>query len=534
MDMLDLQLSLRHESRRAKWWDDLHRIDPPPFLGPLLSIKEAAAALARSVNFVRARIDDSRLNTWKDPVSKRVWVLKDDVDLLRADLKAGEADRETRRRGDKETPGKRANPQSAIDNPQSEDLDAIGGWEAPKPPEPRGAAGYLEDQEKEREARYQQKQRQNEEWYAAELANLEDRDPAEAVRQLQIERGWVTSEPAQPQEPPFGTLMQLAAVSRAARPPRKRPESARPISWTDPNARPRTKPEPYIDPDDQSKIENRKSKISCPFPIGWVGWKQAAASLQVSPGYFLKLVRKHSLQRRRAPDGRPRLLYDSIEIEALAEQRLAAQGPPEPGRRIDWWGSRRVKIAINEFDSWITVQQAAHLLGVSSSRISQLCNAGRLPCHQEKPGVNGSRLLVPHHHVLRLRERMETDPGRSAYEKGAARNDSEPPFAQQEDYGIDEFPTRGWSKACQKDYGDEYTTRQAANVLGVGKNAILTLMRRGKLTGCHHPRRGTQKNGCKTWFFKKEQVDALAADPVYRKRHVAWLNGVRRKAGWEV
>ena len=96
---LDIQLSLRHEVSRAKWHRELFRESPPPFLGALISRKEAAEALGRSISYVRNRMEDGRLNTWKDPVSKQVWILKDDVDILIGDNAALQEQRQTRRQG---------------------------------------------------------------------------------------------------------------------------------------------------------------------------------------------------------------------------------------------------------------------------------------------------------------------------------------------------------------------------------------------------------------------------------------------------
>jgi hypothetical protein len=202
MDILDL----RHEPTWAKWRKDLQRNNPPPYLGPLVTIKEAMEALNRSESYVRARIEDGRLNTWKDPVSKCVWILKDDLDILIGDNRALEekGGREVGKRAGRNKP----NPQSEIHNPQSEDLDAIGGWEHPKPPEVIGGTS-IEESAHESQARCEQKRRENEEWYAAELAKLEDRDPDEAVRQLQIERGWITPEPAAAPPESEPSLMDL-------------------------------------------------------------------------------------------------------------------------------------------------------------------------------------------------------------------------------------------------------------------------------------------------------------------------------------
>jgi hypothetical protein len=531
-------LDLRHERSWEKWRRELRRSDPPPFLGPLVSINEAAEALGRCVGYVRKRIEDGRLNVWKDPVSKRVWILKDDVDILAGDNRALEEAGVYR--GGKRGPRKARDSKAGPEDAECEDLDAIGGWEHPKPPEVIGGAA-IEQSALESQARFAQRQRENEEWHAAELAKLEGGDPEEAVRQLRIERGWVTpeagpkpdAEPESDAEPAAdSTLMDLLPRMRSPRNQRKqRKQAPRPVSWSDPNPRPRTPPERYIDPDEAAILEPQV-EVCRPFPIGWVGWKEGAAALQVSPNQFLRLARRHGLQRRIAPGaGRPRYVYDSIEIAALAERRLAASPPPAPGKRLDWWGSRRVKMELNEFDGWLTVREAAQLLGVNTRSISFLCNTGKLPCHQKQPGVSGSRLYVPHHHVLRLKERLAESKGRAAYEKGLRRDASQAVYIDKEEFGIFDVPDRGWSKACERDHGEYYSTRQAANVLGVRPNSVRLLMRRGRLTG--HRINKKRRSSRPWWFFKKADVDALLADSEYNRNHRRWLKGVRRKAGWE-
>jgi len=506
LNSLDIQLSLRHEVGRAKWTRELFREQPPPFLGPLVTIKEAAAALSRSEAYVRSRIDDGRLNTWKDQTSKRVWILKDDLDLLLGDNAALQEQRQTRRRGDRETRSRSANPQSAIENPQSEDLDAIGGWVAP---EPRGAAGYLEQKEKESEARYAQKQRENEEWYAAELAKLEDRDPVEAVRQLQIERGWLTS------DPPLGTLMKLAAESRAAKQPRKRPESARPISWSDPNAKPRTPPEPYADPDDQSAIPNPQSAIDRPFPIGWVSSKVACSMLQVCRVRLTQYVKEGRLQRRFRPDGKLRYLYDSVELERLAEQRLERQATLLPNESYSHWGPRSHKIELNEFDGWISSSEAANMLGITRQRVFEIIREGKLPCYQKDPGKQGSRVFVPHNMVIRLRDNPIRHKRREACASGISA--PEPQDRGWEEQGIEPYQQSDSTPNTRRDRGEFYTARQTAQLLGISVGTVHRLRLRGRLVGHHHTPRKVRIRPW--WFFRKEDVHNLQADPEYTRHH---------------
>lgn len=114
----------------------------PLILGELVSVAEAMEALKRSRTFVQNRYNEGSLNYWKDPTTKRVWILKDDLDLVigvdgrrRASGVGGQShplgpvagtgtlvSEKREQRGEELTAAELA----------QEDLDAIGGWEAPK------------------------------------------------------------------------------------------------------------------------------------------------------------------------------------------------------------------------------------------------------------------------------------------------------------------------------------------------------------------------------------------------------------------
>jgi len=517
---LDIQLSLRHEVSRAKWRRELFHEQPPPFLGPLVSIQEAMQTLGRSRSFVVNRMEEGSLNYWKDPSSKRIWILKDDLDILTGVCARRQSDTEPTKHGQSKTRTKRANPQPETDNPQSEDLDAIGGWVAP---EPRGAAGYLEQKEKESEARYARKQRENEEWYAAELARLEDRDPIEAVRQLQIDRGWLVLEPTNRVDS-VAPLLPL--------PPREGAGGVgpRPVSWSSPHAKPRTPPEPYIDPDNQSAIPNPQSAIAVAFPIGWITAGQVSSILDVNHSGICRLVSEGKLHRRKRETGRAIWLYDSIEVEALAEFRLAADKGPTVGKSLTWWGGRADPMALSDFDSWITLAEAAQILGITPGAVGALCDRGILPARQKEPGKRGSRVYVPHHHVLHLKER-------SAYQKRrAAKSKVEDPKSE---ITVDPWDT-GWpfevaGKNLDEDHGEFYSQAQAAKVLGVTVQAVHHLRVRGRLKGHRSERDRKGRSGrFKWWFYRKDDVHALQSDPAYNDHHKRWIKTRTRKAGWDV
>jgi hypothetical protein len=526
---LDDFLSFRHEASRAKWRKEIFRPQPPPFLGPLVSIKEAMEALNRSESYVRHQIDEGRLNIWKDPTTKRVWILKDDVEILKGDIRALEERGETR--GGKRGPRKPKESQE----PEEEDLDAIGGWEHPKPPPVVVGAG-IEESIRESNLRYEQKQRENEEWYAAELAKLEDRDPEEAVRQLQIERGWLKPEPPAPKpETVFDTTVSVYDAARSlwstveSTPRKKRRPSqvVRPISWSNPNPGPRKPVKPYIDP--ESVASSTRQQIIPSFPTGWITGREVKNIFQITHSGVCRLVREGKLRRRKRETGRAIWLYDSLEVEALAEARIAADSGPTPGKSLTWWGSRANPIELTKFDGWMPLKDAAQLLGITPSAVGALCDRGLLPARQKEPGKRGSRVYVPHHHVLSLSKRPEYQKRRAAKSKiGSPQSEIE----------VDPWDT-GWpfevtGKNLHVDHGEFYSQAQAARALGISVQAVHRLRIRGRLQ-CHHNLRDRKgRSGrFKWWFYRKADVDALRSDPTYADHHKRWVKTRNRKAGWD-
>jgi hypothetical protein len=520
---LDRFLAFRQEASRAKWRKTLIRRDPPPFLGPLVSIKEAMESLNRSKSYICNRIEDGRLNTWKDPVSRRVWILKDDLDILLGDNQALEE--KGKLRGGKPRP----KPESAATEDESEDLDAIGGWEHPKPP-PVVPGAAIEESIRESNLRYDQKVRENEEWYAAELAKLEGRDPEEAVRQLRIERGWITPEPDAPGpaaesfDPPmdsFDSVYDAAKALATTKTPRRKNHSEsrpviRPISYSDPNPRPRTPPEPYIDSESNSLLPD--DPIIPPFPIGWISMDQVANILDLTKDTIWKhYIRKGKLHPRKNPkDGRA-WLFDSLEVERLAEQRLGKPFHREPGHRFDWWGSRAKKMELAEFDYWISTREAAGLLGVTPDRICELCKRGLLPCYQKSPGKGGSRIYVPQFHVQRLANRPDYQRKRAEWNQ--SRDAADTHEEQWEEKNIEPYRLTDETANTRRDYGDVYSTRQVARLLKISVGAVHSLRRRGRLEGMHTRPKKPGTAGRQRWFFKKEDVHNLQAEPEYIRHH---------------
>jgi hypothetical protein len=186
-------------------------------------------------------------------------------------------------------------------------------------------------------------------------------------------------------------------------------------------------------------------------------------------------------------------------------------------------------MTLTEFDAWMTLQEAAKLLGVTPSAVGALCDRGLLPAKQREPGKRGSRVYVPHHYVLHLLNRPAYQNRRRA--KSTARS----PESETE---IDPWDT-GWpievtGKNEDIDHGDFYSQAQTAQALGITVQAVHRLRVRGRLEGHRSERNRKGRSGAfKWWFYRKTDVDALRADPAYNDHHKRWLKARNRKAGWQ-
>ena len=225
--------------------------------------------------------------------------------------------------------------------------------------------------------------------------------------------------------------------------------------------------------------------------------------------------------------------------------------------------SRRV---VDAGDSgWVGCKVAAQILGVCSERMADLTRRGALPVYQRKPGQRGSRLYfrvadverlaVRQEHVSR-RERLlhgEQDnrwggeQATSGFPTGAFGNDDLSLDIQTiencklqidncklrrrrrfvpewEEKRLAEYDPLSPSPLTTRDYGEFYTVRQVAQMLGVTTGRVREMRKSGRLRGeqrparyWNHKWRGREptKGTSRWWFFKKEDVHALQADPAY-------------------
>lgn len=121
---------------------------------------------------------------------------------------------------------------------------------------------------------------------------------------------------------------------------------------------------------------------------------------------------------------------------------------------------------------------------------------------------------MPHHHVLSLAKRPEYQARRTRWQESRHKPSAD---IEHEDWGIEPHDPRGESRATRKNHGDYLTTKQTALALGVAPSSVRNLMLRGRLQG--HQLRPKKPGSAKNpyWFFKRQDVDNLLADPAYRR-----------------
>jgi hypothetical protein len=257
----------------------------------------------------------------------------------------------------------------------------------------------------------------------------------------------------------------------------------------------------------------------------WVSAREAASMLGLCVEMARYLARKGKLPYGEgAPPGKPFRLYAVSRLlrerERAEEKRTFAQSVSgERSRERRAFIRRWAAEPLAEGDELITRQQAAEVLGVSPRRVSMLVTQGRLWAEQEIPGRSGSRMWFRLSHVTAYWNRPERIEHRRRHDKGV--RDLHEPVSLWEERGIGPLNPREQSARTLKDYGEFYTSRQVAILLGIGVGTLKELRKRGRLQGYTRERKNGPLEPAKStrgrtwWFYRKADVDALLADPIY-------------------
>jgi hypothetical protein len=220
---------------------------------------------------------------------------------------------------------------------------------------------------------------------------------------------------------------------------------------------------------------------------------------------------------------------------------------------------------------WVGSKVAGEILGVCTERMADLARRGALPVYQKRPGQRGSPLYFRVSDVERLAAREERGRRKERLAQGVTRvggvrgvegvmgvmgvmgvtgvmgvmgvnkgsrdeheDDDEDDSKRRrrrfipewEEKGLAEYDPLQASPLTERDYGEFYTVRQVAIMLGVTTGRVRELRKSGRLTGHQRPARywnhkwrGREptKGTSRWWFFRKEDVHKLQSDPGYCK-----------------
>jgi predicted site-specific integrase-resolvase len=259
-------------------------------------------------------------------------------------------------------------------------------------------------------------------------------------------------------------------------------------------------------------------------PLGkdeWIGTRRAALNLNVDPSTVRNWARCGKLQFRwdsSAP--RKRRLFNLAEVMKLRmrmdEKESARSMTPEQWKLV----TRRPNFCdwkdFLEGDRPISTIEAASILNVRPATLRQRFRIGRLFVWRGTPEKPGNKWFFSEKQIrryaadpLRLERRERWFAGKTGRnllnEEGKLNHHG----AWLRDRGL--LATLHSAKGS-RDYGEEYSSGQAARVLGVSVGVLQCMRRSGRLKGV----RRNPYNIRSYWFFKKSDVHALQADP---KRH---------------
>jgi hypothetical protein len=223
--------------------------------------------------------------------------------------------------------------------------------------------------------------------------------------------------------------------------------------------------------------------------------------------------------------------YRRAEVAALLDKRNRVVG--DPRARPNEWGPRDRPI---EHTDLLTTTEAAMVLGISVGSATRLVRRGILPGYQQRPGMRGSRILIPRYNVECLAARCEYRKRRDAWEKGQQPHRAMTPGW--EEYRIAPVPVRGDTENSLIDRGDRMTTRQVAVLFGISPRAVRALVERGRLHAFHikreirYKRYGEWFNGHRWLYYDKAEVRRLQSDPDFQRNRARWRRGAdpERKA----
>ena len=262
----------------------------------------------------------------------------------------------------------------------------------------------------------------------------------------------------------------------------------------------------------------------------WIRPRTCTEILNVSYKHFLHIAKARGFKRAKgASPGSVSLHHPSgqgLPSWFLLSEVLAYRDEQDRKRRTispaEWNRDLRHPVIRTELipppgDELIPVKEAARILDVSPPNVSNLVSEGKLFGWQEEPGKPGCRLWLSLNQVCRYSQNPQRLKARKAWDRRGPEWGEN--WDEWEEMGIQEYSRRRPSRSTKRDRGEFFTTRQAALVLRISPTTVLELRARGRLKGYRKPSpRGRVASKLAWWFFKKDDVYNLLADPAYRRK----------------
>ena len=290
-----------------------------------------------------------------------------------------------------------------------------------------------------------------------------------------------------------------------------------------------------------SGIANCKLTIdNCQLPEEWVRVDKVAEILNLSEVQAHRYGASGRIRRKvvREGSGFKKAYYLLEDVLRVEEER-------EAGRKtipVSQWKHDlrhpyiRTKIEAAPGDRLVSRREAAFMLGCSEPRVSILVAEGFLFGWQTSPGKPGCRLWLSENQILRFGSTEDRVMRKERWERGRAgvqafrrsgvreRTNTRTSSRTKTTEEVPEWKEWRFENGIemepgtdQKDHGEYYSTAQAARVLKVSSTAVGKLRKRGRLNGFRHPWKVGRYEHRRWWFYKKEEVHALAEDFTYRR-----------------
>ena len=242
-------------------------------------------------------------------------------------------------------------------------------------------------------------------------------------------------------------------------------------------------------------------------PQKWISATEAAEALQLGRKRVMTLATQRGVTKRKTyATAEPEYLRSEIEswADLRGLRRKWIDRHKEPRRAKRWTEKIDAETAEKIF---ITSDEAAALLGVTRSTVTNMVRFGRLVCYQTEPGRRGARLWFSRRAVQQLVEDPERLKRRESYRNREAQDKANRQGLIPNARRVHEGVPKGW-----------LTVREAAQRLGVSPNCVLQIRKSGYLKGEQIWRKNKP---LRYWYFPDYEIE----------RYLSWRQQAKEAKG---